>query len=448
MPRRWRYTFAMTAILVLAGAANLPAAGTAAGQVRVQSDPPEAVVTCDGIMQEVTPMTLTNLDAGPHLIVVSKPGFAEGRRTVLLSAGQRTAVEMKLDAITGLMLVHTEPAGADVEINGAHRGKTPMLITDLPLGTYRVKTTAPGYASREVEVKLEDRTPRRVMVSLASDSAKLVVESVPAGGTVVINGVTRGTAPCEADRVPPGETDLEVTLADYFPQKQHLKLQSGEEQLVRVILKPVPPKTSVTSTPPGAKVFADEQLVGETPATLDKLTAGQHVLRVELQGYETETRTITLQNAETHVEDFRLTRNSGTLEITTEPAGVKVFVDGQDHGTTKAGEADVLSEPYLVDLISRGEHRLQLTKKGFFSLDKTFLVEPNKTVSLHEKLKRRFIADTVVHSGKGAGDIRTGALSKRLPNGDIELETQPGIFVTIKAGDIISVEPAKSQTKE
>ena len=427
--------------------ALLPTAAMAAaeGQIRVTTEPPGAMVSCNGILQEVSPVTVTNLAPGPQLIACQKPGFNESRRTVSLLPGQKIAVEFKLEPVNGLIMIHSTPTGADVEIDGAHRGQTPLLLTDLPVGRYRIKATAQGYAPREKDLVIEDRIPGQIIIDLASSSARLIVESSPGGASVSLNGIVRGVTPCEVDRIPEGTNDVEITREDYHPFKQQLRLQAGDVYPIRVNLKPLPARLSLASSPEGARIYIDGQFVREAPFAIDTLARGTHTLRAELQGYETESRTVDITRAEVRIEEFRLTRNSGMLELVTEPAGVKVFVDGVDSGSTKAGESDVLSEPLKIDLLSRGEHRLQLTRKQYFTLEKTFLVEPSKTVSIHEKLKRRFIADTVVRVGPGPNDVRTGVMTQKLPNGDVELETKPGIFVTIKAADIKIVEPLKTQ---
>ena len=68
-------------------------------------------------------MTINGLRPGPHLILVEKPGFLPVRRTVTLTAGQRSSLELPLERVLGLILVRSIPSGADLEINGAHRGR-------------------------------------------------------------------------------------------------------------------------------------------------------------------------------------------------------------------------------------------------------------------------------------------------------------------------------------
>ena len=60
-------------------------------------------------------------------------------------------------------------------------------------------------------------------------------------------------------------------------------------------------------------------------------------------------------------------------------------------------------------------------------------------LTVREMMKRNFVPDASVRLN--AGDVVVGVLSRKLPNGDVELETQAGIFRTLKADEILSTEP-------
>jgi len=417
-------------------------------QLRVSTDPDGATLSCDGIQQDVTPITLRDLDAGPHLIAVEKIGYSEVRKTVSLLPGQKSALEIKLEPITGLVLIQSVPDGAEIEVGGAHKGKAPVLLTDLPIGHYRVKASANGFISREMEFQVENRIPQQVKVSLTSDSATLVVSSTPPGAAVTVNGLGKGTTPCTVDRLPSGDNKVVISLQEYLPYQQDVKLQAGDEQKIDVTLKPQPAKLSVISTPPGARVFLNDKIRGQTPLAVDEIEPGTYTIRAELEGCEPQSSSVEIGRAETKVVDLQMVRNCGSLELVTDPPGVKVTVDGQDKGLTEAGAAEAPSQVMKVDMLPVGSHKLQLSKKGFFTVDRTFGVKTNEITGIREVMKRKFVADTVVRLKSTPSDVVVGILSRKLPNGDVELETKPGIFATIKAEDVLSVDPLAAEEKK
>ncbi len=407
-------------------------------QVRVTTEPEGALISCDGVMRDTAPLVITDLAPGEHLIVASKQGYNDARHAITLTkAGQRMAVELKLEPILGLILIVSEPSGATVELDGANRGETPLLLTDLPLGSYRVKLTCSGYREQEIDLKVESRIPHKETVIMASNSATLELSSEPTGAKVVLNGVDRGTTPCVLDQIPEGESTLELALEGCEPYTQDLKLHAGERQTLKAVLKPIPAKLTLVSIPTGARIYVNNQFQGESPLTLSDLEPGSYRLRAELPAHETVARTVFVERAGNTTEEFRLTPNCGALEVVTAPAGVKVFVDGKEAGTTtaKLGETDRVSDALHIELVPIGTRRVMLTKKGFFTKEVPVVVERDKTATVHQSLKRRFIPNCEVRT---ATDVIRGVLIEVDPQGNVKLEVRPGIMRTIEAKDVIS----------
>lgn len=414
-----------------------------AASISLVTEPDKATVTCDGILREESPLTISPLRPGTHLISVERSGYLPARRTVTLAAGQRSALVIPLERLTGLVLLQSVPEGAEIELNGASRGKAPLLLTDLVPGSYRVRATAPGFLGRNVEFEVKDRIPQKVVVSLASDSATLTLRSQPVGATVQVNGLTKGVTPCTLDRLPAGDAEVVVSLPDFETYRSTVKLQANEEQALDITLKAVPSAVSVISTPTGARIFVDDVLKGQAPVTLDALPAGSHVVRAEMEGYEPSSRTIELRAAQKSVEEFQLSANVGRLELMVKPDGVQVAVDGADKGVIMPGAEGTVGQ--LAFELPVGDHKVVLTLKGYGTVEKRIAIQKGQTASVKEVLRRTFVADTQVKLN--TGEVVTGVKGERLPNDDLKLETQLGIYKTIKAADIVSIESLKPATR-
>ncbi|MBM4142118.1 MAG: PEGA domain-containing protein [Lentisphaerae bacterium] len=432
--------------VLAAGAAAPPEPATC--QVRISTVPPDALISCDRVVREASPVLLTDLAPGPHLLIATKNGYRETRQTVILKPGQRIAVEMNLEPLRGLLVIHSEPSGATVRIDGADRGSTPLLITDLPLGARRVNLSLQGYVPKDVDITLGDRTPARVFAELASDSAKLQVDSDPPGAEVSLNGIRLGrTTPCVIDRIPAGESTLALALPGYKPYSQTMKLAPGSFEKLSALLDPMPAKLTVVTIPEAARVYVENQFRGESPVTLEDLTPGDYRVRADKPGYDPLARTIALERGQTTVEEFRLQSNAGGMRLTTEPAGVSVFIDGEARGVTAVGPgvADTVSDPLLISLLPVGEHTLLLSKKGYYDRETPLRISAGETVSLHERLRRRFIPDCEVTTTKA---VYRGMLVEVDPQGNVRLETRPGVIMTIPAADVRVRRPLRSDAEQ
>jgi hypothetical protein len=419
-------------------------------RLSVETDPPDATVLCDGVSKGAAPLTIADLQPGEHVVSATKRGYNEVRKSVSVAQGQTTSAKLTLEPVLGLVLIHSEPPGCDVQINGADRGKTPLLLTDLPVGRHRVHVNRPGYMPKEVDLDVTDRTPKQIVVNITSDSASLVIDSEPTGAQVMLNGIVKGPTPCTVERIPAGDSSLELTLDGYTPYRQTLKLAAGQKEELKAILKPMPCELTIVSIPPMARIYVENQFRGEAPVTLKDLAPGTYRLRAELKGHEPMARTVEIKQIKQGElqpsEEFRLVRDCGMLELTTEPAGVTVFVDGQQAGVSapKGGEDEAVSEPLIVDLLAVGTHQVKLTKKGFFPSTFKIDISKEKTATRSVALKRNFVVDYEVRLVNG--DTVQGILIEKYGDRSIRMEIKPRIFRTIEDKEIKSQRPLSKPT--
>lgn len=410
-------------------------------QIRVSSQPAGAAVTCDGSLYENTPLTISNIQPGEHLIILKKHGHHEARRTVRLEQSQKIALDVPLNPVNALLLVHSAPSGANIQIDGADKGQTPTFITDLPLGKYRMRLSAPGYMSKEIDLVLNDRTPISVNVALISDSATLILSSEPVGARVIINGIDKNITPCTIPNITQGNVDLELRMEGYKPYNRLIKLAAGQEETVSAFMEPIPAKLTVISIPPGARIYIDNQFRGESPVIINDVDPGGLCrMRAELAGHDIMVRTITLQNADDKVEEFRLERNSGLLYLTTEPPDVTVTIDEKEIGTTIASTngTSPVSQTFKVEDLTPGKHTIRLSKKRYFNEEFSIKAEIGEIITKHQKLKREFKPDYEVRT---TTDVYKGVLITIDTIGNVKLEIRPGIIKTITAEEIKSRKP-------
>ena len=90
------------------------------------------------------------------------------------------------------------------------------------------------------------------------------------------------------------------------------------------------------------------------------------------------------------------------------------FIDGQFVEPATGKFFEDVSEPFQVDFLPRGDHNLQLTKKGYNYPQKAVTVDTDKVLTLHEKMTRLFIPDTVVRKSGPDGTYElTGQIIRK-----------------------------------
>ncbi len=406
--------------------------------VSIKSTPDRAEVFINGAPQGTTPVVIPGLAAGDYIVELRKEGYDRAYKSISLLDSQQMELDLQMKLVTGLLLVESNPPGADVLLDSVSKGNTPLLLTELPLGTYKLEFRSANQLPRTMGAELLDRTPVRVFAELVSNTARLTVLSEPDAAEVRIDGILVGTSPVTVEEVKAGEAEVKVSKRGYRPYQKRMKFEATKPYKVNAQLEALPSGLTVITTPEGARILVDGLPVGESPVTVSNLQEGTHEITAVLDGHATKTKTIFLEPDINDSVDFNLEKNSGTLVLDTEPANVQIFVDGKLLTTTQPkGGSDSLSQPVRIMLKSGIDHNVQLVREGFVSLTTTVRTEIDQVVMRHEVLKRIFVYDTKIVTDT---EIIKCRMEYKLPNGNIYYERYPGVFDTAKAANIRDVQ--------
>jgi len=144
------------------------------------------------------------------------------------------------------------PAGAQVEVDGAIRGETPLQIK-LPLKEHTVRMTLAGYHEWQSNIRFEESKEYPVAVDLKKVvlQAQLKIESYPAGAEVYLDGQPLGNSPLKVE-LPLGGYTVRATKPGYKDAEQAVDLLESKEvnlllELAKIEPSPSPPPTSGSS---------------------------------------------------------------------------------------------------------------------------------------------------------------------------------------------------------
>ena len=416
------------------------------GQLYITSSPADATLICDGINMGQTPATVMNVATGEHLLILRKSGHREARATITMRTNERQAMDFKLEPINGLLLIISKPSGADISMDNVSMGKTPIFLHDTSLGPHRITVSTPGHLPRLINVNVADRAPQKIEINLTSDSARLMIETLPAGAAITLDGAIIGKTPHDLSAIASGKHAIELTLPGHLPFKKEFTVKAGDQQSIKTTLKPLPGKLTVLSSTPGARIYLDNQFKAEKSFTAE-MPAGQYAIRVEARGFDQQTRTQTVAIGAESIVEFNLTKSSGTIMITTEPPGINIYMDGELRGTTQG--AGLISEQLSIDFVPRGKRMIQFTRPGYFDLTATVDIQPDQRQIIHKKLKPRpvpFVPNTIIRTGRNAENTYRGIIRERFNNGNIKMEIDPGVFKTFIKSEILSIEAITNAT--
>jgi hypothetical protein len=403
----------------------------------LRTSPPGAAIEVDGQRASgESPMRL-RLAPGDHLIVAAKEGFLETRATVHVKAAGTTALDLPLRPLNGLVLVESLPADADVLVDGAFRGKTPLLLTDLPGGQHRLTVKKEGYESKEAVHTVADRQPKLLSLELRSLLVAIKVTSEPDKAKVFLDGSFIGEAPQSLQNVLAGKHKVRLELDGYEPYEQEVQVAGKEEYRVHATLQEKYASIRLDTDPTGGEVYLNNESRGKAPVVLDKLHEGEFAIKVVKRGFPEVERKVTLKKGENLELRIPFEKLLGIVQVITIPPGVEVFVDGESKGTTQAVPNQQYSMPLFVREVPQGQRIVKFVKPGYAEVSTLVAVKVDQTTVLNNvQLKRLFIPDTEIVTKDGR--TLRGLVNRTAADGTIHFETAPGIFQDIPQADIAS----------
>jgi len=131
----------------------------------------------------------------------------------------------------------------------------------------------------------------------------------------------------------------------------------------------------ISSNPPGASVYLDNDYQGTTPITL-MLLPGNYRITLKKEGYLDYSTNIVVQEGRDREYNFTLQPAYGNLRIETDPRGASVYLDGSYKGLT----------PLILYNIPAKTYQLRIVYPGYQERVETIRVEPNKTTYLSYSL--------------------------------------------------------------
>jgi hypothetical protein len=157
--------------------ANLEVASAATtGDIRVSSNPAGASVFNDGVYQGNTQpgdaLDLTGLLPGPHTILLQLQNYQDYSTQVEVQAGRVSIVNPDLTPATtpsqsGTLLVISNPQGANIFLDNACVGITPLTIPSVSAGNHTLLLRLAGYTDYSTELTISPGQAVQVQAALA-----------------------------------------------------------------------------------------------------------------------------------------------------------------------------------------------------------------------------------------------------------------------------------------
>ncbi len=333
------------------------------GSMNITSEPTGAEVSILGKVIGTTPRVTNPVPSAMYIVKFSMDGYEPAWLPVTVTPGRQVEVHATLVPENATVIIDSEPSGAHVQMNGKEIGDTPVLLSDLALGSYSATVQMQGYTRRDISWKVQNGRPILINVPLMNNIGTLSLTSDPDSAEIEIDGKTYGYTPFK-DSFEQGQHKIRLTKDGYKPYEKIVTVKRDETTDVAAALEMLPGSLSLDSEPTGAALFINGIDYGVTPYKRDSIEAGDYTVRMTKDGFDTLEQTVTVHPGEPMERTFTLEANTGSIVLTVNPPGVNIYLDGKFICRTEAeSKSRDVSKRVTVKNLAAGEHTITVSNK-------------------------------------------------------------------------------------
>ena len=360
--------------------------GGGKGYYSISSVPSGGAVYFDNQYKGTTPVTVEVSSTGTpgHKVSISLSGYdtwttslagnpAEGQ-TIPVTA-YLTPVPTTVGGGKGYYSISSVPSGGTVYFDNQYKGTTPVTVEVSSTGTpgHKVSISLSGYDTWTTSLAgnpAEGQTiPVTAYLTPVQNYGSIIVYSNPSGATAVVDGRASQITPATFSNLYPGSHTVYVSKSGYSSVSRTVTVSAGSTTQVSVTLSQIPQDTGsiyMVTTPQGANAYVDGVYYGITPALATGLTVGNHEVKLSRAGFKEWVGTVNVVSGSTTTVTQTLhtgtvtptptkTPETGTVAVSSSPAGAQVYIDNAYEGIT----------PVTIPSIAAGNHTILIQMAGY-----------------------------------------------------------------------------------
>ena len=316
---------------------------------------------------------ITPIDFTPHDSAVDKFSFSPSPIKVAISS---VLLFFALTAWFVLsaksVFIDAQPIGSIVDV----RSPTAIKIGPRYLvlkGEYDISVSAAGYYDVDTTITVGDAQAQTFQIQLLPLPGYLNLTSNTEAATVFIDGEEIGLTPLSNIELAAGEHDVLVIKDRYEAIQQLIEIEGREqEQTLNVDLLPAWANVNFSSSPAGATVTVDGEVLGRTPLNAEILE-GEHEVLIKLAAHKAWTEGLTvIARTDQNLPLIELEQADGLVLLQSTPSNAGVTLDGAYQGQT----------PLELTLAPGQSHELTFFLNGYEELRRDIQTQPDEEFAL------------------------------------------------------------------
>jgi hypothetical protein len=314
---------------------------------------------------------------GDYTFRFQKEGFADSVQKIsvteasIININLRPGTTTKKFSLPSMVVIKSEPSGAEILINGQKYGTTPYQ-GEIIAGTHQLELRKPLYYPNISTFTVEESKTLELPVILKPRFGYITVKSNKPNAKITIDGKQYGSVPLLKKEIESTRHTLKVEAELYHPFNQEFSISDGEQKDVMAALNPAFGSIEINSFPEqGAEVYFDGQNVGKTPYKSDQILSAKYIVKVTKSLYNTTEEEVIVEDGKTVTKNFALSKNFGILTVN---APNSIIYLNHQRVAENTYNAQLLPARYSVRA-ERGEKYIPAEKEVFIKVGESELVK-------------------------------------------------------------------------
>jgi len=309
------------------------------GRLNLRITPPDGVevYSADRLLVTTPPHTI-EIAPGSHSLTLKKARYRPYLTEIVIEGREIVQdMEVSLEPDWAAITILSKPGGAEVVIDGAAAGPTPLTLPLLS-GSHEIELNLDSHTPSSRSITVQAGIGAEYVFELTLLPGQLSLTSTPDGAAVTIGNDYQGTTPLSLS-LPSGLVqEIRMSLPGYQSVSHSLTVAPGEERNLQLELQQEQGVVFLTSTPPDASVTINGRPYADVQGALT-LPAQAQTFVVSAPGYQSVSRTVTPNPAYSQQLAIELPPDSGTGKS---PVNTSVDTDAL---TTSAGHRLLFIQP-------------------------------------------------------------------------------------------------------
>lgn len=339
----------------------------------------------------------------------------------------------------------TTEIGSKVVIDGKvfveQTQKPTQTIGNIEVGKRNIVVTHVCFEPWSGTITVVKDIPTPVIAKLISNAGNVLITTSPPVVDITIDTVhyPNVRTPFTFFCLHKGEHVVRISQSRYVDWLDTILVIEDSTIAISDTLKLSIGSAKFQTTPGGATIALNGVPTGQaSPAVIDSLAPGDYTATFTIPDFNTATQHFTVKPFETTLVVATLYHEAGDLQVSSNPAGVPITLDGATTGTVT---------PNSFSNLPTGPHTVRLSLAGYSTWDSVVTVVTNQTTAVNATLASIY-GTIVVSTNPAGGDIwmngsRTGrqtpdSIPRLLPGTYTVKVTLPYYQDTVQTVDVVA----------